>query len=52
MRPATALAAIAAHPRHVLLFAATAGLLLAPLGPTATLAAAAVAAAAVLTTAF
>ena len=45
MRLATALAA---HPRHVLLFAATAGLLLAPLGPTATLAAAAAAATAVL----
>ena len=50
MRLAIAPAAIADHPRHVLLFAATAGLLLAPLGPTVTLAAAAVAAAAVLAT--
>ncbi len=50
MRLAGAPEAIAAHPRHVLLFAATAGLLLAPLGPTVTLAAAAVTAAAVLTT--
>ena len=46
------LATVAAHPRHVLLFAATAGLLLAPLGPATTLAAAAAAAAAVLAAGF
>jgi competence protein ComEC len=48
VRLAAAPASIAAHPRHVLLFAATAGLLLGPLSSTTTLAAAAAAAVVVL----
>ncbi len=44
MRAATALGTLAGHPRHLLLFSATAGLLLAPLPRAATLAAAVAAA--------
>ena len=49
MRLRSALAAVADHPRHVVLFAATIGLLLAPLPPATTLAAAAMAAALIAT---
>ena len=45
MRLATAAGAIRQHPRHVLLFALTAGLLTGPLSPAATIAAAGLAAA-------
>ena len=48
MRPRTALAAVADHPRHVLLFATTAGLLAAPFAPQTALATAAAAATTVL----
>jgi competence protein ComEC len=48
VRVTTALAAIDGHPRHVVLFAVTAGLLLGPLSPVATLAASAAAATTVL----